>query len=61
MPTAAQLENLYRTCYWLTYTTLQPVHLVCTDDRTGNLYLIAGATESMEFQILPNGEYFYDE
>jgi hypothetical protein len=37
---------------------LQPIHLVCIDDRTTNLYVLAGNTENVEFQITPNGEVF---
>lgn len=56
MPTAAQLESLYRICYQLTYTMLQPIHLICVDARTRNVYILAGY-EELEFQILPNGEF----
>ncbi|WP_445298428.1 DUF6888 family protein [Leptolyngbya sp. NIES-2104] len=58
MPTDAQLRGLYRLSYWLTYIMLQPVHLVCIDDRTNNLYVLAGNTENLEFQITPTGEVF---
>ncbi|WP_442946982.1 DUF6888 family protein [Nostoc sp. UHCC 0870] len=58
MPTDAQLRGLYRLSYWLTYIVLQPIHLVCIDDRTNNLYVLAGNTENVEFQITPNGEVF---
>ncbi|MGB3264300.1 MAG: hypothetical protein WBA89_10080 [Microcoleus sp.] len=57
MPTAAQLESLYRISYQLTYTMLQPIHLVCVDERTRNVYILAGYDEELEFQILPNGEF----
>jgi hypothetical protein len=56
MPTPAQLEVLYRVCYQLTYVMLQPIHLVCVDDRTLNVYILAGYNEEIEFQLLPNGE-----
>jgi hypothetical protein len=56
MPTAAQLESLYRVSYQLTYFMLQPIHLICVDGRTGNVYILAGYDEELEFQILPNGE-----
>jgi hypothetical protein len=56
MPTAAQLESLYFVSYQLTYTMLQPIHLICVDRRTQNLYILAGNDEGLEFQILPNGE-----
>ncbi|WP_420839121.1 DUF6888 family protein [Argonema antarcticum] len=58
MPTDAQLRGLYRLSYWLTYIMLQPIHLVCIDDRTSNLYVLAGNTENLEFQITLNGEVF---
>ncbi len=57
MPTAAQLETLYRVGYQLTYTMLQPIHLICVDNRTRNVYVLAGYDEEIEFQILPNGEF----
>ncbi|WP_107668696.1 hypothetical protein [Cyanothece sp. BG0011] len=57
MPTAKQLESLYRICYQLTYTMLQPIHLICIDNRTGNVYILAGYDEEIEFQITPNGEF----
>lgn len=56
MPTDTQLRGLYRLSYWLTYIMMQPIHLVCIDDRTNNLYVLAGKAESLEFQITPNGE-----
>ncbi len=58
MPTGAQLESLYRVGYQLTYMMLQPVHLICIDDRTYNLYIIAGYSEDLEFQITPDGGVF---
>lgn len=57
MPTNAQLESLYRIYYQLTYTMLQPIHLICVDARTRNVYILAGYDEELEFQILPNGEF----
>ena len=56
MPTVKQLENLYRLCYQLTYVMLQPIHLICVDDRTSNIYILAGYHEEIEFQITPKGE-----
>jgi hypothetical protein len=32
---------------------LQPIHLVCVDERTKNIYLLAGYDKELEFQILP--------
>jgi hypothetical protein len=56
MPTATQLASLYRLGYQLTFAMLQPIHLICVDPRTRNVYLRAGYDEELEFQILPNGE-----
>ncbi len=57
MPTVKQLECLYRICYQLTYTMLQPIHLICIDDRTRNVYILAGYEEELEFQIVPNVDF----
>ncbi|NER92275.1 MAG: hypothetical protein F6J86_00120 [Symploca sp. SIO1B1] len=57
MPTAAQLESLYRVSYQLTYLMFQPIHLICVDDRSRNVYILAGYDEELEFQILPNGDF----
>lgn len=57
MPTIKQLESLYRVCYQLTYTMLQPIHLICVDDRTRNIYILAGYEEEIEFQIVSTGEF----
>lgn len=56
MTTVAQLASLYRIGYQLTFTMLQPIHLICLDARTLNVYILAGYDEELEFQILPNGE-----
>jgi hypothetical protein len=57
MPTPKQLETLYRVSYQLTYSMIQPIHLICVDERTRNIYVLAGYDEEIEFQILPNGEF----
>jgi|JI8StandDraft_2_1071088.scaffolds.fasta_scaffold292566_2 hypothetical protein len=57
MPTDSQLSSLYRICYQLTYTMLQPIHLICIDERTQNIYILAGYEEELEFQVLPSGEF----
>jgi hypothetical protein len=57
MPTVAQLKSLYRVSYQLTYIMIQPIHLICVDNRTRNIYILAGYDEELEFQILPNGEF----
>jgi len=56
MPTHAQLEGLYRICYYLTYRALQPIHLICTDERSTNLFILAGDEENIEVEITPIGE-----
>jgi hypothetical protein len=55
MPTSAQLASLYRIGYQLTFAMLQPIHLICVDTRTQNVYVLAGYDEELEFQILPSG------
>ncbi|MBD2531542.1 hypothetical protein H6G97_18900 [Nostoc flagelliforme FACHB-838] len=56
MPTAAQVASLYRISYQLTYIMLQPIYLICVDNRTRNIYILAGYDEEIKFQILPNGD-----
>jgi hypothetical protein len=56
MPTNKQLEGLYRICHYLTYRAFQPIHLICTDERTGNLFILAGEYEDIEIEITPKGE-----
>jgi len=56
MLTEAQLKSLYRICYQLTYFMLQPINLICIDGRTGNLYILAGNSEEIEFEIKLNGK-----
>ncbi|MEG3900091.1 MULTISPECIES: DUF6888 family protein [unclassified Microcoleus] len=56
MPTNAQLRGLYRIGYQLTYLMFQPIHLICIDDRTQNLFILAGNNEEIELEITPNGE-----
>jgi hypothetical protein len=58
MPNDAQLKGLYRLSYWLTFIMVQPVYLVCIDERTSNLYILAGDDENLEFQITLDGEVF---
>ena len=56
MPNSQQLEGLYRICYYLSYRVLQPIHLICLDERTGNLFILAGDKEDIEIEITPIGE-----
>jgi hypothetical protein len=55
-PTAPQLQSLYIRCYWLTNIAFQPIHIIRLDERTGNLFVLAGSEESIELEINPNGE-----
>lgn len=55
-PTSVQLQRFYDQCYRLTNMFLQPIHLVRMDDRTGNLYILAGTEESIEVEIDSQGD-----
>lgn len=55
-PTIAQMRSLYRQCHWLTNVVFQPIHVVRLDERTGNLFILAGHEESIELQISKGGE-----
>lgn len=56
MPTYQQLEGLYRICYYLTYRAFQPIDLICIDQRTKNLFILAGDQEDIEIEVTPIGE-----
>ncbi|KJH71686.1 hypothetical protein UH38_11575 [Aliterella atlantica CENA595] len=56
IPTSAQLHGLYRISCQLTYMMVQPIHLICINNQTQNLYILAGQSEDIEFQITPTGE-----
>jgi len=59
-PTNEQTQALYRICYRLT-NVIEPgwicksIELMRLDERTGNLYVLAG--EDLEFEIKPSGDY----
>ncbi|MBD2498469.1 DUF6888 family protein [Nostoc sp. FACHB-280] len=53
-PTNEQTQTLYRICYQLT-KIYKSIELVRLDERTGNLYVLAG--DNLEFEIEPSGEY----
>ena len=55
-PTPAQLKSLCRQMQWLTNVAFQPIHVVRLDERTGNLFILAGTEETIELQINPTGE-----
>ena len=54
-PTAAQLRKLYELCYSLANIMFQPIHIVRLDERTGNLFILAGHDETIEFEVNPDG------
>lgn len=54
-PTAAQLRSLYRLCHLLTNVMFQPIHTVRLDERTLNLFILAGQGEEIELEIQPDG------
>ncbi|WP_390435281.1 DUF6888 family protein [Coleofasciculus chthonoplastes] len=56
-PTAAQASKCYLVCYALT-KMYQPIFLVRIDERTGNLFILAG--DDIEILIDPDGELIYD-
>lgn len=53
MPTAAQLEEFFRTCLSLSNLFVS-INLVRIDGRTNRLVVLAG--ETLGFEILPNGK-----
>lgn len=55
-PTESQLRTLYHQCHLLTNVVFQPIHIIRLDERTGNLFILAGHRETIEFEIDPNGE-----
>ena len=58
MPTEEQLKCLYTITSQLTFVKLQPIHLVYLDQRTLNLYILAGENEDIEFEVTIDGEVF---
>ncbi|MGD1909834.1 MAG: hypothetical protein ACFB2X_02895 [Rivularia sp. (in: cyanobacteria)] len=58
MPTEEQLKCLYTITCQLTFVMLQPIHLVYLDQRTLNVYILAGEEEDIEFEITIDGEVF---
>jgi len=54
-PTETQLRKLYVQCYTLTNIMFQPIHLIRMDERSGNLFILAGLEETLEFEINPQG------
>jgi hypothetical protein len=61
MPTAAQALGCVRVCQKLS-TCYQPIHLFRYDPQTEKIYILAGVTESIEVEVLADGEWgFIDE
>jgi hypothetical protein len=59
-PSNEQAQGLYRLCYRLTNVIYpgwqyKPIELVRIDERTGNLYVLAG--DGIDFEIKPTGRY----
>ncbi|MFE1748244.1 DUF6888 family protein [Coleofasciculus sp. H7-2] len=59
-PTNQQTQGLYKLCYRLTNVIYlgwlyKSIELVRLDERTGNLYVLAG--ENLDFEIKPTGGY----
>ncbi len=53
--TIQQSQTLYRICHLLTNVMLQPIHIVRLDERTLNLFILAGQGEEIEVEIQPDG------
>jgi hypothetical protein len=56
MPTQPQLIKLYIACNTITNIMFEPIHIVRLDERTGNLFILAGVAEELELEITPTGE-----
>ncbi|WP_404827086.1 DUF6888 family protein [Dendronalium phyllosphericum] len=56
IPTLEQRTQCFILCYWLTKMYL-PINLVRLDERTGNVFLLAGEENIIE--IYPNGKWRY--
>lgn len=54
-PTDAQMRTLYRLCHLLTNMMFQPIYIVHLDERTLNLFILAGQGEEIELEIQPDG------
>lgn len=54
-PTDAQLRTLYRLIHLLTNMMFQPIYIVRLDERTLNLFILAGQSEEIELEIQPDG------
>jgi hypothetical protein len=60
-PTVAQLRSIHIQCHILTNVMFQPIHIVRLDERTGNIFILAGQEELLAFEIDPQGILTDDE
>jgi hypothetical protein len=56
IPTTAQIWQTFVLCCWAT-KLYQAINLVRLDERTGNVYFLAG--EEIEIEIKPKGEWIF--
>ncbi|MFM7440613.1 MAG: DUF6888 family protein [Snowella sp.] len=56
MPTSEQKTQCYLLCCWFTKLYLS-INIVRLDERTGNIFLLAGEENLVE--IYPNGKWRY--
>ncbi|MEH2281594.1 MAG: hypothetical protein V7K90_09640 [Nostoc sp.] len=54
-PTEEQLKCLYRLCHQLTNVMFQPIHIVRLDERSLNIFILAGQNEEIELEITSDG------
>ena len=54
-PSVQQLQKLYVVCYTITNVMFQPIHIIRMDERTGNIFILAGEKEEIELEITPTG------
>ncbi|WP_445300460.1 DUF6888 family protein [Microcoleus sp. BROC3] len=52
------MRLIYPISYYWTYLALPPIHIVCVDERTHNLFVLAGYDEEIEVEIAPYWEFF---
>jgi hypothetical protein len=60
MPTTEQCLAYTQQSVWLTNTAAQPIQIVFLDERTGNLFVLAGNNGDINFQINPEGKIFFN-
>ncbi|MBN3907245.1 MAG: hypothetical protein HWQ35_11965 [Nostoc sp. NMS1] len=54
-PTVKQLKCLYRVCHQLTNVMFQPIHIMRLDERSLNIFILAGQNEGIELEITLDG------